>query len=423
MARRRIRQQAGLVLMSIGAWLFVTAWSRSAKPQALASLVVVATATLEAPFPTISRIPATLTETPLPTLTMTPTSTPSPTTTPTLTLSVPLSQATATHAPDSTATVPVTRALIASPAPSIGVPLWQGRARFGVSGAVGSYAVDRLGVGWYMDWRASANPARPGGLEFAQTVRTLHGVLSPNAQVIAAVARAAPGSLWLVGNEPDRIALQDDATPVQYAAAYHQAYEAVKRANPTALVAAGGIVQATPLRLRYLDAVLAAYQQLYGAPMPVDVWHIHNYVLREERGSWGAEIPPGLPDQHGMLYEVDDSGNLEAWKSHIRAFRLWMRDRGYRDKPLIVSEFGIPMPPDYGFEPQRVRGFLLEAFDFLFSASDPASGYPPDANRLVQRWCWFSVADADYVTGNLFDPQTREMTFLGQAWQEYVSAH
>jgi hypothetical protein len=92
-------------------------------------------------------------------------------------------------------------------------------------------------------------------------------------------------------------------------------------------------------------------------------------------------------------------------------------------KPLIVSEFGIPMPPDYGFDPERVRGFLLEAFDFLLSASDTASGYPPDANRLVQRWCWFSVADADYVTGNLFDPQTREMTFLGQAWQEYVRAH
>jgi hypothetical protein len=85
-------------------------------------------------------------------------------------------------------------------------------------------------------------------------------------------------------------------------------------------VAAGRIVQPTSLRLRYVDAVLAAYQQLYGAPMPVDVWHIHNYALREERSEWGAEIPLGLPDHEGMLYEVDDSGNLEAWKSHLLAF-------------------------------------------------------------------------------------------------------
>ncbi len=71
-------------------------------------------------------------------------------------------------------------------------------------------------------------------IEFVQTLRTLHGVLNPNVDVIAATARAAPGSLWLVGNELDRIVLQDSATPVQYARAYHQAYETLKWANPTA---------------------------------------------------------------------------------------------------------------------------------------------------------------------------------------------
>jgi hypothetical protein len=273
-----------------------------------------------------------------------------------------------------------------------------------------------------MDWLANANPARPAGMEFVQTIRTLHGVLDPDVNTITEIARSVPGSMWLVGNEPDRVTWQDDATPLQYAAAYHQAYEVLKQADPTALVAAGGIIQPTPLRLRYLDAVLAAYQQLYARPMPVDVWNIHNYVLREERGSWGAEIPPGLPDSRGMLYEVDDSGNLETWKSHIWAFRRWMRDRGYRDRPLIVSEFGIPMPSDYGFGPDRVRSFLYATLDFLLSASDPTLGYPPDGNRLVQRWCWFSLADTDYPTGNLFDPQSLQMTSLGKAWQEYSSA-
>jgi hypothetical protein len=86
---------------------------------------------------------------------------------------------------------------------------------------------------------------------------------------------------------------------------------------------------------------------------------------------------------------------------------------------LIVSEYGIPMPVDYGFGPERVRRFLYGTFDFFLSASDPELGYSPDGNRLVQRWCWYSLADTEYPTGNLFDPQTFQMTPLGQAWREY----
>jgi len=305
------------------------------------------------------------------------------------------------------------------------IPLWQGRARFGV-GAPGDsiirYAVDQLGAGWYLDWHTNARPARPGGIEFVQMVHVRQGVLSPDAKTIAAVARSVPGSLWLVGNEPDRTVWQDDATPVQYATAYHQAYQAIKQADPTAMVAIGGVLQPTPLRLRYLDAVLAVYQERYGTPMPVDVWNTHNFIAREEQGSWGAEIPPGLSDAgvQGVLREVDDSDSLDIFKSQIWAFRQWMRDHGQQNKPLIVSEYGILMPPDYGFGQERVRHFLYGAFDFFLSAQDPALGYPPDENRLVQRWCWYSLADAGYPTGNLFDPQTFQMTPLGEAWREYV---
>jgi hypothetical protein len=290
-----------------------------------------------------------------------------------------------------------------------------------VIGAVTPYALEQLGAGWYLNWGASANPARPGGIEFAQMIRIKQGALSPNAQTIAGVARSVPGSLWLVGNEPDRIAWQDGVTPVQYATAYHQAYHALKQADPTALVAIAGVVQPTPLRLRYLDAVLAAYQQLYGEPMPVDVWNVHNFILREERGSWGAEIPPGLPDNQGVLREVDDHDNLDIFKAQIWAFRRWMRDRGQQNKPLIVSEYGILMPPDYGFGPERVSRFLYGTFDFFFSTSDPSLGYPSDGNRLVQRWCWYSLSDTEFPSGNLFDPQTSQMTLVGRAWLDYVA--
>jgi hypothetical protein len=42
-------------------------------------------------------------------------------------------------------------------------------------------------------------------------VRTFGGTISPDLSVIQAAARRNPGSLWLIGNEPD-VAAQDNAT-------------------------------------------------------------------------------------------------------------------------------------------------------------------------------------------------------------------
>ena len=279
-----------------------------------------------------------------------------------------------------------------------------------------------LRLGWYLNWSAQASPARPGGAEYAQMVRVKGGALRPDAGTIASIAQARPGSLWLVGNEPD-VRWQDNVAPAPYAQLYHQAYAAIKGADPTARVAIGGVAQPTPLRLRYLDAILESYRQQFGAEMPIDVWNVHNFVLREERGSWGVDIPPGFSDQHGALYEIDDSANLERFRQQIVDFRRWMAQRGYQNKPLIVSEYGILMPADYGFTPERVGAFLTGTFDFFRSATDPSVGYPADGYRLVQRWCWYSLdaPDSYYPAGRLFDPQTGAMTALGQRWAAYVA--
>ena len=87
---------------------------------------------------------------------------------------------------------------------------------------------------------------------------------------------------------------------------------------------------------------------------------------------------------------------------------------------MIVSEYGIPMPEDYGFPPERVSAFLWGTFDFFLTASDPELGYPADDYRLVQRWCWYSLDATIYPTGNLLDRETGEMTAVGRAWAEYV---
>ncbi|MCX7840656.1 MAG: hypothetical protein N2559_14570, partial [Anaerolineae bacterium] len=225
--------------------------------------------------------------------------------------------------------------------------------------------------------------------------------------------------LWLIGNEPD-VKWQDNVEPVTYARLYHRAYRAIKEADPTAQVAIGGVTQPSPLRLRYLDAVLAAYRAQNQREMPIDVWNVHNFILREERGSWGVDIPPGFADATGVLYEVDDSGNLDAFRRQIVAFREWMAARGFQNYPLIISEYGIPMPEDYGFPDERVLNFLIDTFDFFLNARDPALGYPADDYRLVQRWCWYSLDDTMYPTGRLFDPHTGALTNFGKGFAEFV---
>lgn len=300
--------------------------------------------------------------------------------------------------------------------------------RFGVGGsqAIDQYAVNTLGIGWYSDWRVTTEPVRPGGIGYMPTVRLSQTGLNsyehtPDAAGILVAAQAQPGATWLIGNEPDRRYFQDDLEPHVYAQAYHDLYELIKSADPTARIAAGSIVQATPLRLQYLDMVLDSFQAQYGFAMPVDVWNIHAFILREERGSWGADIPPGIDVRQGMLYEIDDNADVEIFKANIRRFRQWMADRGYQDCPLIITEFGVQMPADYGFPPDRVNSFMNETFDYLSSATDPALGLPYDNGKLVQQWAWYSVADNNF-NGWLFDASTRERTVFGDNFAAYTAA-
>ena len=283
------------------------------------------------------------------------------------------------------------------------------------------YDIAQLGAGWHISCQRGEDPVPAAGMECAQLVGVTGGVSQSDLASLREIAASHPGRLWLVGNEPDVI-WQLNATPEEYARLYRDVYEAIKGADPTSQVAIGATSQVTPLRLRYLDEILAAYSRIYSEPMPVDVWNIHLAVLREERGTWGVDIPPGMPDDEGTLYQIEDNGEIEILKEQVVAFRRWMAERGLRDKPLIVTEFSVLMPPEYGFPVERVESFMVAAFDYLMTATDEDTGYPPDGNRLVQRWAWYSVADSVYATGNLFDPETRQITPLGEAFAAYAAS-
>lgn len=421
----------GLLLVVVGVALVVAGWPRppAADPSPTATPAM----------PTSE--PLVPTRTPLPTAAGTVTArdakgtSPAPTLSPSVPSTRPPSTPTPRRLPPAASQVAATPAG-ARPTPSATIApttppmssslLFRGLPRWCVGvpgGPISRYNIESLRLGWYLDWRAHLNPPRPGGIEYAQMVRLKEGVLRPDRNAIAAIAGANPGSLWLIGNEPD-VKWQDNVEPSVYARLYHEAYTAIKGADPSAVVAAGGIAQPTPLRLRYLDAVLAAYREGFSTEMPTDAWHVHNFILREERGSWGVDIPPGLPDDRGMLREVNDSDDLEVFQQQIWDFRRWMAARGFRDRPLIVSEYGIPMPEDYGFPPERVLRFLRGTFKFFLTAFDPSLGDPADGHRLVQRWCWYSLdaPDAYYPQGRLIDPQTGEWTAVGKGWKAIVAA-
>lgn len=293
--------------------------------------------------------------------------------------------------------------------------------------------------GWFHDWDidiftleggynqplpriALAGDERALGMEFVPLISTRPD-LAYSPALLARLATLYPGRAWIIGNEPD-IATQDWVTPEQYAAAYHAAYQAIKRADPSAVLVAGNVSQVTPLRLRYLDAVLAAYRGRYGAAMPIDTWGTHVYVLPEQTGAWGAGVPQGVTDAGGggMNWTVEQHDDLALIETQVRSMRSWMAANGYVNRPLWITEYGILMPPDYGFGAQRVAQFMTASFDLFRTLCDHELGLSADGDRLVQRWNWFSTRAPAFPAGDLFD-KNGQPTPVMQAMAQYLAEH
>lgn len=298
---------------------------------------------------------------------------------------------------------------------------------------ISDYDTLRLGAGWYHDYGFNQTSAHPGGILYHQMVRG-NGRTTPEhiqslLNMLAPVVAANPGQLWTVGNEPDRYG-QDQLTPTEYAVFYHHVYTFIKAHDPSSRIAVGGIMQPSPIRLRYLDQMLAIYQQTYNQPLPADLWHVHNFIL-PENCSWGGGIPPGLDAYRNegipCPATLNDHGDLNIFKQQLHSFRQWMNNRGYRNYPLIVSEYGILLSKYHGFTHPRVRDFMLGSFDFMLNTVDSGTGYPADSNRLVQEFAWFSLNYYEFnletytgLNGNLFDHGSRQIMPLGLDFENYL---
>jgi hypothetical protein len=336
--------------------------------------------------------------------------------------------------------------------------------RLGVGGAYASYIGDfdiaQLNMGQYQNWRTNSDPylnwGLPADVEFVQTVRVHQDKgderfgpprvyasnqykVRPDLPTIASVAASQPGSLWLIGNEMEKVDWweegrwrgQDETLPEVYATAFHEIQDVIKTADPTARIAIGSIVAATPLRLRYLDRVWDSYYTQYGYSMgdDIDVWNIHGFILREVRDSWGADIPAGQRNLGGFLFGANLATvtaahqNITYFQQFTEAFREWMAAHGERNKPLINTEYGILYKElgEYQFTDQQVNDYLIDTLHYMLTATDAETGLPVDKNRLVQSWFWYSLDDANW-NGNLFDPNTKALTTFGTTWRDSVTS-
>ncbi|MGL4649759.1 MAG: hypothetical protein ACRC1H_10155, partial [Caldilineaceae bacterium] len=296
---------------------------------------------------------------------------------------------------------------------------------------------------------------------------------SPSPDRIQQAARANPGSVWLIGNEMDRVdwvgGYQDEMLPEVYARAYHETRLLIRNADPTAKFAIGGVIQFTPLRAEYLTKVWDAYKARYGVNMPVDVWNVHNFIGPEicqtetlsgvpTRVCYGMAIPTGIKGRVVGKQELGAYIN-ENWKvisketfeEQIRGMRQWMKDRGQGNKPLIVTEYGVlwsslcsdesyPTPAakqkcidSYGAnfkdleDPAVIHDFMLWSFEFFRTEKDcnlVTGGY--DECRLVQQWAWFGLDDIGWSFNPhavLMDSATNQPTAAGVAYRNYVNTH
>jgi hypothetical protein len=323
-------------------------------------------------------------------------------------------------------------------------PYPSGADRMGVAGAVALYTTT-LQAGWYQDWGASPNPAQPGGMAYARTIyftvntnscgtgkipASVRGQVSESLTGTALINNLAahPGALWIIGNEPDSIYNCSPIQPALYAELFHEFRSFIKAHDPSARVAIAGIVQPSPLRLAYLDQVLAHHQARFGQPLATDLWNIHLYAFPEIAGQAGAGVPPGATASSGWTHGWPETVSLTRLADNLRAMRQWLADRGERHKPLIITEFGQVIPDDgsywldgFQFTQAVSRDYLQGAVDHFLTATDPAIGYPADGNRLVQLWAWYSLRDVIYG-GDLLNPDN-SLTLAGQAFALRAGQH
>ncbi len=342
-----------------------------------------------------------------------------------------------------------------------------GNCRFGLTAPNSLTGIDMrpLQAGAFLDWGAKP-PSIPAGMEYIHVLlvgencydsggnkvncasltppqksaydRTLE-LINPPAPLKSIIV-TNPGGFWIISNEPDTTYGTESLYADVYASRFFTIASRIRALDPTAKIGFGTIVQATPIRLRYLarawDKLVLLAGSVPKASSLIDVWTIHGFMLNEVDGYWGTGVPLGFTNDHAdavvISWPFSDTYSISIFSNRIKNFRKWLNERGQRNKPLWITEYGSLFPPinKPGNNFQTVSDaltlqFMVRSFDFMMTAADPSTGMPLDNNHLVQSWFWYSLNEHRYTFGgSLFNIDngalSPTLTTVGTAFMNYA---
>ena len=300
------------------------------------------------------------------------------------------------------------------------------------------YDLSILGVGNYLDWGTQRNSSVPNNIDYYPVI-SVGGDDAAFAAILPGLPSrlsASPGSVWIIGNEPDsQVTYQDHIAAETYAERFYQVATLIRANDPSAKIAFGTIIQPTPVRLFYLTKVIDRLTLRAGdrakALSLIDIYSIHSFILNEQplfdkngkNISWGAGVPVGYDPATWPPYRVIDGSktyDINIFKSGVIAFRQWMKGLGEQSKPLWITEYGSLFPTFLNVSEQQTATYMEQTFDFMLSTRDASLGDVNDGNRLVQKWLWYSLNDKiDHFGGSLYNPANHQLTTVGDRFMKY----
>lgn len=242
-----------------------------------------------------------------------------------------------------------------------------------------------FGITDYIDYTTQLTDVPAG----ARKILYLNVVNPVQTSRIQEAAAAAPGSIWYVLGEPNA-----HGKPVQdVIVGLHDTYEAIKQADPTALITSPSILNFAfncincsgyQTGADWIYSFRTTYMDFYGEPPPIDIWAIDVFPIVWPGGS--------LPASQAFPTVRDD-----IVIKQLQDYRLWLDIwDDSRGKPIWVTEFGLHWgftdwkfgvagcsgPSPVGeYQTAKVKDYLRRVYTWLEANSD--------ANN-IQRWFTFS---------------------------------
>ena len=297
---------------------------------------------------------------------------------------------------------PVTPAMAQDPTPFANCRLGVGGLQYDVVG----YDLGQLNMGLYLDWRARSAPpvGLPAEIEYLQMVR-VHQVkdgsgwygpprvysdppayhVSPDLATLANLAAAQPASLWLIGNEMERVdweegthwSGQDEMLPELYATAFHDIQAVINVDMVVHDSGAGGVWVSSmqevslPLRAALLEAV-GTYGNGLGSAIGQG---INDQLMFETAGFPACTLCEADPFDNAYIHTAADSLDTPGYVDYTYAAQITRVVVGFL-VDLAGVDVGLPNADHDGDGDVDADDF--SEFESCFSGPDVAVDPPCD---------------------------------------------